>query len=89
MSNEVRKCPKCKGEMAEGFMLDTANTSNPWGFNRWFSQVRWVHGKPEKSKGSGVKWKDKEAFLVAAYRCANCGFVEHYAVEPSKYPDMP
>jgi ribosomal protein S27AE len=86
-----KKCPKCGRELAAGFMLDADSTSN-WpriGMAVWFSQSRWVAGKPEPSSLSGIKWADKEAFNLKAWRCPDCGFVELYAVEPTKYREAP
>ena len=88
---EKPKCSKCGGEMMEGFILDADNTANlpAMGTAVWFTQAKWVAGKPEGSLGSGIKWSDKEAYRIEAHRCAKCGSLELYALMPTKYPQMP
>jgi hypothetical protein len=88
---EKPKCSKCGEEMVDGFILDADHTANlpAIGTAVWFTQARWVAGKPEGSLGSGIKWSDKEAYRIAAYRCPSCGLLELHAMEPSKYPEFP
>ena len=82
MSEKIR-CPKCGEEMAEGFILDDTHA------HANFIQARWVEGKPVPSRNSGIKWNDKEAYKIAAYRCPSCGLLELHAIEPTKYPEFP
>jgi ssDNA-binding Zn-finger/Zn-ribbon topoisomerase 1 len=89
--SEKPKCSKCGGEMAEGFILD-ADFIYSFPMPRaagMFTQARWVEGKPVPSRNSGIKWNDKEAYRIAAYRCPNCGLLELHAMDPSKYPEFP
>jgi predicted RNA-binding Zn-ribbon protein involved in translation (DUF1610 family) len=91
MIDEKIKCPKCGEEMEEGFVLDADDIGrniNPR-IPVYFTQARWVAGKPEPSSNSGIKWVDKEAYKVTAYRCPGCGLLELHAIDPSKYPEFP
>lgn len=83
------KCLKCGREMEEGFILDSTHSGAPGGGPVYFAQAKWVAGKPEGSIWSGVKWNDKEAYKIAAYRCPNCGLLELHGEEPTKYPETP
>ena len=64
-------CPKCRGSMAEGFILDQAYGG------RLVSG--WVEGKPQKSFWVGVKLDGRKPVEIAAWRCTSCGFLENYA----------
>jgi hypothetical protein len=85
MSDEKMICPKCGEKMACGFVLD-ANTTDR---SSYFTQARWVEGKPVSSEWSGLKWDDKAAYKIAAYRCCGCGLLELHAIDPSTYPEAP
>ena len=65
------KCPKCGGEMEEGFTKDViyggAVPSN------------WIEGEPEKSIWGGTKTKGKLQVQITTYRCIGCGYLESYA----------
>lgn len=67
------KCPKCDGEMQEGFILDSSHGS------RLVS--RWIAGKPEVSFWVGMKIHDKEQHQTQSFRCTKCGYLESYARE--------
>ena len=60
--------------MEEGFIIDRGD------YNVGMVNT-WVEGEPVKSFWSGVKVKDKQQFHVKTYRCAECGYLESYAVE--------
>ena len=61
-------CPKCRGQMQPGFIVDEA-------YNR--TQVSsWTPGEPKKGF-FGVRAKDKKE--MKAFRCALCGLLELYA----------
>ena len=71
MSGERLTCPKCRGEMVRGFILDLS-----------FPQVavsHWVEGLPEKSLVSGTKVPTGKDMPTATFRCAGCGYLESYA----------
>ncbi|HET9950494.1 MAG TPA: PF20097 family protein [Candidatus Eisenbacteria bacterium] len=72
MSFETTRCPKCKGEMEPGFLLDRADADLP-------HAAEWMEGAPEKSFWTGLKTKGKERFPVRTHRCRECGFLESYA----------
>jgi hypothetical protein len=63
-------CPKCSGEMEQGFVLD-----NTYG-GRTVSH--WVPELPQKSFWRGLK-SPKGALPMAAFRCSLCGFTEFFA----------
>ncbi len=66
------KCPKCDGEMREGFIMELGDSDQR-------SVSRWVAGAPVDSLWSGLKISDKAQHDVRTYRCARCGFLESYA----------
>lgn len=74
MSAGTNRCPKCNGDMVQGF------TSGRDGPNRVVST--WVEGTPEK-----VGWLFRQVGKVAPdkcipvgiFRCSACGFLESYA----------
>jgi len=68
------KCPKCEGEMQEGFIFDAISH----GARR---VSRWVAGKPEASFWTGTKIEGREQHFIQSFRCAACGYLESYARE--------
>ena len=73
----MTECPKCRGRMSEGFVLDrgaydSANTQ------------KWVEGEPKRSFWTGLKTDNREAYVVTTYRCDRCGFLESYAQKPAE-----
>jgi predicted nucleic-acid-binding Zn-ribbon protein len=73
MMTEIN-CPKCKTEMTEGFVLDHGDYN-------YKMTARWIEGKPEESFWSGLKTSNRNAFLVQAFRCPNCNYLEFYTTE--------
>ena len=71
MSDDPAKCPKCKGEMVQGFIIDWTQAG------RMVSS--WAEGAPVKSFWSGTKIADGKTIPVGTYCCSNCGFLESYA----------
>ncbi len=69
--NVMLECPKCKGRMEEGFMLDHTHGG--------FAVGRWIKGVPEKSFWTGIKTKGKEQRAVSTFRCESCNYLEFYA----------
>ena len=67
--NTSNKCPKCAGEMQEGFMNDRSYAS------------QWIVGKPDKGFFAGAKISSKEKHFIQTFRCAKCGYLESYARE--------
>ncbi len=69
----TKTCAKCGGSMTIGVIVDH-------GYGQSFPE-RWQEGKPTVSKWWGLR-EDKEAQLdVETWRCANCGYLESYAVQ--------
>jgi hypothetical protein len=70
--HDTPRCPKCDGEMHEGFIADYAHGGK-------VLQEEWVQGQPEKSIWFGANIRNKERYHVVTLRCADCGFLESYA----------
>ncbi len=60
--------------MEEGFIIDR-------GDNDVKRVNMWVEGTPVKSFWTGIKVKDKQQLKIKTFRCANCGYLESYAIE--------
>jgi Domain of unknown function (DUF6487) len=63
-------CPKCKGEMQEGFPLDRGDAPARVG--------EWVEGPPQHG-WLGIKWVRRKRLSITAFRCTSCGYLEAYA----------
>ena len=73
MNTKEIRCPKCTGEMVQGFIFDRAE-----GNNRRVSN--WVEGAPGKSSWFGsVPAPAEKRIPVGTFRCSVCGFLESYA----------
>jgi predicted nucleic-acid-binding Zn-ribbon protein len=66
----MQECPKCRGRMAEGFMLDQGYGT--------VSLINWHAGKPQKSFWTGIR-QSKEKYPLTTMRCERCGYLESYA----------
>ena len=62
-------CPKCDGEMIQGFVVD-----HTYGAHLVAS---WIPGAPESSFWRGTK--NGPAIPIGTFRCSSCGFLESYA----------
>jgi hypothetical protein len=74
MSAVPTRCPKCNGEMVQGFIWHAT------GPTRLVSS--WVEGAPEKTSWlfqESTKVPKDKCVPVGAFRCSACGFVESYA----------
>jgi hypothetical protein len=71
MSTTTHQCPKCRGHMEQGFVLD-----NTYG-GRLVSH--WSSGPPAKSFWTGTKTSDDKLIPIGCFRCSDCGFLEAYA----------
>ena len=72
MTSNVRVCPKCQGEMVQGFVADFAA-----------AQVvvsTWVEGAPEKSLWYGTRVPRDKCIPIGTFRCGACGYLESYAL---------
>jgi len=63
------KCPKCKGAMTDGCVVDHAGSDFPL-VSEWAAE-------PPKMGWFGVKLKDLRQ--ITTYRCTSCGYLESYA----------
>ena len=77
MPDKPDTCPKCQGQMQEGFILEFGN-------GQVRTASRWIADAPDESSfwwgaGGGVKIKGKEQHPVQSYRCTSCGYLESYA----------
>ena len=63
-------CPKCRGRMEEGWMVDQGYGA--------IHQPSFVPGKPDK-KWWGIKVNKKAMVKIVTMRCTRCGFLENYA----------
>ena len=73
MNTEAIRCPKCNGEMVQGFISD---------YKDWAScrVSNWVEGAPGKSRWFGTVLAPAEKCIpVGTFRCSVCGFLESYA----------
>ena len=67
-------CPKCAGQMENGFLLDVSTG---------YGQSTWVEGQPEHTRFSMIKIKGKRMYQTITFRCVNCGFLESYSPRAS------
>ncbi len=72
MMESRNQCPKCNGEMKQGFILDHKDYASAL-------VTQWQPGEPQKSFWRGVKSKDGPQYEITAYRCTGCGYLESYA----------
>ena len=72
MSTGPTRCPKCNGEMAQGFIVD-------WSQGGGRRVNSWVKGAPEKSFWHGTSVPDDQGVPVGTFRCEACGFLESFA----------
>ena len=71
METQLPACPKCRGQMEEGFILDETRSGN--------QLCSWVKGPPQEGLLGGVKTWRKERRWIQTFRCVGCGFLESYA----------
>ena len=72
MGESASTCPKCGGEMAEGFVPD---------LNLGPLLPFWVVGKPETDFLGGLKVSGKDRYQIETFRCAKCGYLESFATK--------
>jgi len=71
MTMNQQICPKCQGEMEQGFVLD-----NTYG-ERIVSH--WSSGQPKKSFWTGTKLSEDKQIPIGTFRCKDCGYLESFA----------
>ena len=72
----MKECPRCRGNMSEGFILDRGDSNSR-------NLQNWVEGEPVKSFWTGLQTKDRDKFEVSTWRCDRCGYLESYAQTPA------
>jgi hypothetical protein len=70
-------CPKCGGEMKKGFFYVT--NSEHAIFHNF---VMWVEGEKDKITSYMGTNASAPQYPVTPFKCAGCGYIEHYADEP-------
>ena len=71
MKSDQKKCPKCSGNMVQGFVPDYSHQQA--------LLEGWHEGQPKKSFWTETKAPRAEGIPVGAFRCEKCGFLELYA----------
>lgn len=74
MNESNLNCPKCAGEMEDGFIADYYDDDR-------IKPSDWVEGEPVKALWTGTKINDKKQYRVQTFRCVRCGYLESYAAE--------
>jgi hypothetical protein len=75
-----KTCSICQGSMEEGFVLDRTYGAA--------TQSKWLRGSRLIGKWLWL-FPSNDAYRITAYRCLNCGHLEHYANIPCKPFDTP
>jgi predicted nucleic-acid-binding Zn-ribbon protein len=70
----MRECPKCRGRMSEGFVVDSGDYGTA-------TVSTWQGGEPKKSFWTGLKQDKKAQIEITTWRCDRCGFLENYALQ--------
>ena len=81
MVPDNQRCPKCNGEMTQGFIVDRGNAeislrSREMGFGTRHVS-KWAPGTPVKSLL--LMTKVRNALPIGTFRCSSCGYLESYA----------
>jgi hypothetical protein len=72
MNAATGRCPKCAGEMVQGFIVD-------WAQGGARRVLNWVEGAPAKSFWHGTRAPAEKSMAVGTFRCSQCGFLESFA----------
>lgn len=71
MTTNEMQCPKCKGELVQGFVADHSMAAA--------LVASWHAGQPRKKLVGHTKARRSDGVPMGAFRCQKCGFVEFYA----------
>ena len=71
MSQAAISCPKCQGEMVQGYVLD---------FTPIGGRVRQWNSGPPKASWNCILDSSSQ-IPIGTFRCQSCGFLESYARE--------
>ena len=66
-------CPRCGGEMEQGFILDRGNHDIA-------RQEYWYSGAPRRRRFWSLDLANRKKRLVDTLRCTDCGYLESYAI---------
>ena len=70
-------CPRCRGRMEPGFVVDRSHGGS-------YTTQSWVEGDVVKSFWFGLKTGGREKHGVRTFRCEKCGYLESYANEQAE-----
>jgi hypothetical protein len=71
MNSKQLRCPRCQGEMIQGFVPD---------YTHQHALVEtWHEGQPKKSFWRHTKAPRTQGISIGAFRCEKCGYLEFYA----------
>ncbi len=73
MKHLATQCPKCEGQMEQGFIEDMTQGG------RLVSS--WCSGPPAKSFWMGMTANPTAIIPIGVFRCSSCGFLESFARE--------
>jgi predicted nucleic-acid-binding Zn-ribbon protein len=71
MTMNQQICPKCQGEMEQGFVLEISQGGR--------SVISWSSGQPKKSFFFGIKLFEVKQIPIGTFRCKDCGYLESFA----------
>jgi hypothetical protein len=71
MMSEKSKCPKCTGEMIQGFVPDYTQGAA--------LVLAWHQDQPKRSFWRSTKAPFLDGIPIGSFRCQKCGFLEFYA----------
>ena len=71
MSAAMTRCPKCNGEMVQGFVFEIDGAMR--------KVSTWVEGAPGKSWWGSAQVAKEKCVPVGTFRCSVCGSLESYA----------
>lgn len=72
MGESAMSCPKCQGEMIQGYVLDFTPVGN--------RVSKWNDGPPKKAGWAGIMDSTSQ-IPICTFRCQSCGYLESYARE--------
>lgn len=75
MVSDDRQCPKCNGQMMQGFTVDMGTGDMTLGSRH---VGKWAPGAPIKSLLFKTK-VPRNSLPIGTFRCHSCGYLESYA----------
>lgn len=77
MAPATSACPKCQSTMEKGFVTDLTYGAA--------MQSAWTPGDPRPRRFfGGIQWRRSGNIPITTLRCPNCGYLESYALLPSR-----